>query len=164
MPWSCRRCANTSLRSAETGKPFFAALAFPEGTFIAAMGLPSINISDKQLESSKVIERGGKMEQILSMLYGISGVAALGCYLPQLMRYHRDPQARASISISSWGGWIAVTLVTLLYAVFVQKSGLFAGVTAMNAAAQGVVLAYGIRGRLGRGAGGPVSAARDGAT
>lgn len=103
------------------------------------------------------------MEQVLSMLYGISGVAALGCYLPQLRRYHRDPRARDSISISSWGGWIAVTLITLLYAVFVQKSGLFAGVTALNAAAQCAVLAYGIKGRLGRSAGGRVTAARDGA-
>jgi hypothetical protein len=90
------------------------------------------------------------MEQVLSMLYGISGVAALGCYLPQLLRYHRDPQARRSISVASWSGWIAVTLITLLYAVFVEKSRLFAGVTAMNAAAQCVVLAYGIRGRTGR--------------
>lgn len=145
------------------GNPFFTTFAFPRGTITEANGLPSGLISDKQYELYKVIEHDSRMEQVLSMLYGISGVAALGCYLPQLMRYHRDPLARASISIGSWGGWIAVTLVTLLYAVFVQKSGLFAGVTAMNAAAQGAVLAYGIRGRIGRGAGGPVSAVRDGA-
>jgi len=105
------------------------------------------------------------MEQVLSMLYGISGVAALGCYLPQLLRYHRDPQARRSISVASWSGWIAVTFVTLLYALFVEKSRLFAGVTAMNAAAQCAVLAYGIRGRracLGRQAASPAPAAQDG--
>ncbi len=87
------------------------------------------------------------MEQVLSMLYGISGVAALGCYLPQLLRYHRDPHARKSISVVSWSGWIAATLVTLLYAVFVEKSSLFASVTALNAAAQSMVLAYGVKGR-----------------
>lgn len=97
------------------------------------------------------------------MLYGISGVAALGCYLPQLMRYHRDPQARGSISVAAWSGWISVTLVTLMYAVVVEKSGLFAGVTAMNAAAQCAVLAYGIKGYGGRGAASPAAAERDGA-
>lgn len=97
------------------------------------------------------------------MLYGISGVAALGCYLPQLLRYHRDPQACHSISVASWSGWIAVTLVTLLYAIFVEKSRLFAGVTAMNAAAQCAVLAYGIRGRVSRHAASPAPAGQDGA-
>lgn len=145
------------------GNPFFTTFAFPRGTITEVNGLPSGLISDKQYELYKVIEHDSRMEQVLSMLYGISGVAALGCYLPQLIRYHRDPRARDSISVSSWSGWIAVTLVTLLYAIFVQKSALFAGVTAMNAAAQCAVLTYGIKSRFGRGAGGQASAAQDGA-
>jgi hypothetical protein len=53
----------------------------------------------------------------------------------------------ASISLLSWGGWIAIACVTLMYALFVVKSKLFAGVVSLNIVAQSSVLAYGLRAR-----------------
>jgi hypothetical protein len=90
------------------------------------------------------------MEQILSVLYGISGVAASALYIPQIIKYHRDQDARMSISLFSWSGWIAIALVTILYAVYVVKSYLFAVVAALNVGAQITVLLYGLNARKAR--------------
>ncbi|RJF99809.1 PQ-loop domain-containing transporter [Noviherbaspirillum saxi] len=87
------------------------------------------------------------MEQVLSVLYGVSGCAATVLYVPQILRYHRDHSARQSISLLTWSGWIMVTLVTVLYAFFVVKSPLFASVAACNAIAQLIVLGYGLAAR-----------------
>lgn len=91
-----------------------------------------------------------KMEQLLSVLYGASGIAASALYVPQIIKYHRDPDARRSISLLSWGGWIAIAIVTILYALYVVKSPLFAAVAALNVTAQLVVLCYGVNARLER--------------
>lgn len=88
------------------------------------------------------------MEQMLSVLYGVSGFAATALYIPQILRYHRDPLMRCSISLLTWGGWIGVTLVTILYAIYVVKSPLFALVAGINALAQLTVLTYGITARI----------------
>lgn len=90
------------------------------------------------------------MEQILSVLYGASGIAASALYVPQILKYHRDPDARMSISLLSWGGWIAIAMVTILYALYVVKSTLFAAVAGLNVTAQLIVLCYGVNARLGR--------------
>lgn len=88
------------------------------------------------------------MEHFISILYGASGIAASALYLPQILRYHRDPDSRRSISLLAWGGWILIALVTILYALVVVRSPLFAGVAALNILAQSVVLLYGVRARL----------------
>jgi hypothetical protein len=88
------------------------------------------------------------MEQVLSVLYGVSGLAATALYIPQILRYHRDPLTRRSISLLTWGGWIAVTMVTILYAMYVVRSPLFALVAGINAIAQLTVLVYGVSARL----------------
>lgn len=88
------------------------------------------------------------MEQLLSVLYGVSGVAASALYVPQIIKYHRDREARMSISLLAWSGWIAIAAVTILYAVFVVKSVLFAAVATMNVIAQITVLIYGLRARM----------------
>ncbi|HJV74431.1 MAG TPA: hypothetical protein VJ654_09435 [Noviherbaspirillum sp.] len=90
------------------------------------------------------------MEQVLSVLYGISGIAASALYVPQILKYHRDPEARLSISLLSWGGWIAIAIVTILYALYVVKSLLFAMVAGLNVIAQLTVLFYGVNARLAR--------------
>lgn len=90
------------------------------------------------------------MEQILSVLYGASGVAASALYVPQILKYHRDPDARMSISLLSWGGWIAIAIVTILYALYVVKSHLIAMVAGLNVAAQFTVLCYGVSARFNR--------------
>lgn len=90
------------------------------------------------------------MEQILSVLYGVSGIAASALYVPQILKYHRDPESRMSISLLSWGGWIAIAIVTILYALYVVKSPLFAAVATLNVIAQLTVLVYGINARFTR--------------
>jgi hypothetical protein len=88
------------------------------------------------------------MEQVLSVLYGASGIAASALYVPQILKYHRDRDARMSISILSWAGWIAIAAVTILYALYVAKNYLFASVASLNVVAQLTVLFYGVNARL----------------
>ena len=88
------------------------------------------------------------MENVLSLLYGLSGLASAALYLPQIMKYRRDPEARRSISLLSWGGWIVIACITLLYALFVVRNRLFAGVVSLNILAQCSVLTYGVRARI----------------
>jgi hypothetical protein len=90
------------------------------------------------------------MEQLLSVWYGMSGVAASALYVPQIMKYHRDRNARMSISVLSWGGWVAMTSITVLYAIYVIKSYLFATVATMSILAQLAVLLYGVHARLAK--------------
>lgn len=89
------------------------------------------------------------MEQLLSVLYGVSGFMAALLYIPQILKYHRERDARSAISLFSWSGWLIVTLVTVLYASYVIKSGLFAAISLTNASAQVIVLFYGIKSRIG---------------
>lgn len=89
------------------------------------------------------------MEHVLSLLYGASGIAASALYIPQILRYRRDPASRHSISLLSWSGWIAVAAVTVLYALCVVKSILIAAVAGLNLLAQATVLVYGLRARVG---------------
>jgi len=89
-----------------------------------------------------------RMEQTLSVLYGISGIASSALYVPQILKYHRDPAARRAISLLSWAGWIAMTMVTILYASYVVKNRLFVSVACLNVSSQTVVLLYGISARL----------------
>ncbi len=88
------------------------------------------------------------MEQLLSVLYGVSGFAAAGLYVPQILKYHRDSQARLSISLVSWTGWLAIAAITVVYALYVVKSYLIAMVASLNAIAQIIVLSYGLQARL----------------
>jgi hypothetical protein len=92
----------------------------------------------------------GVMEHLLSILYGVSGFAAAALYVPQILKYRRDHDACKSISLLSWGGWIAVTAVTIVYALIVIKSYLVAMVAASSIVAQSTVLFYGINARLAK--------------
>ncbi|WP_420474675.1 hypothetical protein [Noviherbaspirillum sp. ST9] len=100
------------------------------------------------------------MEQLLSVLYGVSGIAASALYIPQIIRYHRDPSARASISLLSWGGWIVIAAITIAYALCVVKSTLIAAVAGLNVLAQITVLSYGLRSRFRSGRLPPAALAR----
>ncbi|HJV86119.1 MAG TPA: hypothetical protein VJ698_11660 [Noviherbaspirillum sp.] len=86
----------------------------------------------------------------MSALYGASGIAATALYLPQILKYHRDREARLSISLLAWSGWIAIAAISVLYALVVARNPLFAMVAGMNIAAQLVVLSYGIASRVRR--------------
>lgn len=88
------------------------------------------------------------MEHLLSLLYGLSGLASSALYIPQILKYRRDPEACRSISLLSWGGWIVIACITLMYALFVVKNRLFAGVALLNIMPLSCVLAYGVRARI----------------
>lgn len=88
------------------------------------------------------------MDMLLTLLYGASGMAAALLYLPQIRTYHRDRAARSSISLLTWGGWIGVTGVTVLYACYVIHNPLIALVAALNILAQVTVFWYGIGARI----------------
>jgi hypothetical protein len=90
------------------------------------------------------------MEHLLSILYGVSGIAASALYVPQIMRYRRDQEACKSISLLSWGGWIAVAAVTIVYALLVIKSYLVAVVAGTSIVAQSTVLFYGINAQFAK--------------
>lgn len=90
------------------------------------------------------------MEHLLSVLYGASGIVSSALYLPQILKYHHDHAARGSISLSSWGGWIAIAMVAILYAVYVVKNYLIAAVAGLNVAAQTIVLFYGVSARVAK--------------
>jgi hypothetical protein len=96
------------------------------------------------------------MEQLLSVLYGVSGIAASALYLPQILKYHRDRDACLSISLISWTGWIAIATITIAYALYVVKSYLIAMVAGFNVVAQITVLSYGLRARLLERKGSPI--------
>jgi hypothetical protein len=87
------------------------------------------------------------MDQLLTLIYGATGVAAAALYLPQIRTYHRNRATRCSISLVTWGGWIAIACVTILYGVFVIDNMLIAAIAGLNALAQLVVLGYGIAAR-----------------
>ncbi|WP_136419627.1 hypothetical protein [Herbaspirillum sp. ST 5-3] len=93
------------------------------------------------------------MEQVLSVLYGASGIAASALYVPQILKYHRDRDARLSISLLAWGGWIAIAAIAVLYALFVVRNSLIAMVAGLNILAQLTVLFYGVNARMSKGAG-----------
>ena len=88
------------------------------------------------------------MEQLLSVLYGASGITASALYIPQILKYHREPESRESISLLSWGGWIVIATITIAYALCVVKNMLIASVAGLNVLAQITVLAYGISARF----------------
>lgn len=77
---------------------------------------------------------------MLSALYAVSGVAACLCYLPQVRRLARHAETRRAMSLAAWGGWLAVSAVTLLYAVVVVGQVEMAVVSALNALGQTAVV------------------------
>lgn len=95
------------------------------------------------------------MEHFISILYGASGIAASVLYLPQILLYHRNPEARQAISLLAWGGWILIAMVTISYALIVVHSPLFAMVAALNVLAQLVIVGYGVSARLKTGPAAP---------
>ena len=88
------------------------------------------------------------MEQLLSVLYGASGIAASALYVPQILKYHRDRESRMSISLLAWSGWAVIAAITIAYALCVVKSHLIAAVAGLNILAELVVIGYALSARL----------------
>lgn len=77
----------------------------------------------------------------LSTLYAFSGLAACAFYGPQVLRLTRHAEARRALALSSWCGWLAASVVAVLYAVMVTGETAMVAVSGLNAACQTVVVA-----------------------
>lgn len=79
--------------------------------------------------------------EALSAVYAVSGVAGCACYLPQIRGLLRSAQARRSLSLAAWGGWLVLGVVGVLYAALVVGQPEMLVVGTLNAACQAVVVA-----------------------
>ncbi|MGE5477728.1 MAG: hypothetical protein ACM3Q1_13800 [Bacteroidales bacterium] len=77
----------------------------------------------------------------LSLLYAVSGVAGCACYGPQLARLARSAEARRGMALASWGGWLCLSLIAVLYAAVVVGQGAMVAVCGANALCQALVVA-----------------------
>lgn len=76
----------------------------------------------------------------LSLLYAASGVAGCACYGPQLLRLVRSETARRGMSLASWGGWLCLGAVALLYATVVVGQTAMILVCCLNTLCQAAVV------------------------
>lgn len=77
---------------------------------------------------------------LLTTLYAFSGIAACAFYGPQVWRLVRHAEARRALALSSWGGWLAASVVAVLYGSFVTGEAAMIVVSGLNAACQAVVV------------------------
>lgn len=73
---------------------------------------------------------------LISGLYAVGGVAAALFYLPQILRLLRSAEARRAMALVTWGGWIVVGTVTLLYAAVVVRQAEMVLVVSLNLTCQ----------------------------
>ncbi|HSV29516.1 MAG TPA: hypothetical protein VLL76_08150 [Candidatus Omnitrophota bacterium] len=85
---------------------------------------------------------------LLSSLYAVCGVAACLFYVPQLRRLARDAEARRAMSLVTWGGWLAVGVVSLLYAAIVVGETEMIVVAGLNWLCQAAVFGLALAQRL----------------
>ncbi len=76
----------------------------------------------------------------LASLYAISGILGCACYLPQIVRLAKGAEARRSMSLATWGGWLVLGAVTLVYAIDLGQREMML-VNGLNSACQAVVVA-----------------------
>ena len=81
----------------------------------------------------------------LSALYALCGVAACAFYVPQVRRLLRDAEARRAMSLSTWGGWLVVGLVSTLYAGIVVGQPEMVAVALLNSCCQAIVFGLAFR-------------------
>ena len=83
----------------------------------------------------------------LASLYAVSGILGCACYLPQILRLTRSAEARRAMSLATWGGWLALGAITLVYAIDLGQAEMVL-VNALNSACQAVVVALMLLQRL----------------
>lgn len=83
----------------------------------------------------------------LASLYAMSGIAAGLCYGPQLLRLMRSDQARRAMSLVSWGSWLGLGAIGLLYAVMAGPPEMVL-VNGLNTGCQALVVALALGQRL----------------
>jgi hypothetical protein len=65
------------------------------------------------------------LKEILTVAYGVMGVAALIAYYPQLRVFLRDTEACKRAPVITWVLWVVQTAVFFLYAVVVNGDPIF---------------------------------------
>jgi len=84
----------------------------------------------------------------LKSLYAANGFIAVLLYLPQIVRACRDRRQAASLSLITFGGWSAGSIVTALYAWFYVHDSLFTAVSVGNAVGSGTIFLIILHGRF----------------
>lgn len=75
----------------------------------------------------------------IKSLYALNGVIAVLLYLPQIVSAWRDREHALSLSLLTFGGWSAGSLITALYAWLFVKDKMFAAVSLGNMAGSGII-------------------------
>jgi hypothetical protein len=88
------------------------------------------------------------LSELLSGLYALSGIAACACYVPQIRRLMADAAARRAMSLATWGGWLVVGMVTVLYAGLVVGAREMVAVAGLNWLCQAVVFGLAVAQRV----------------
>lgn len=85
---------------------------------------------------------------LLSSLYALCGITACVCYVPQVRRLMAEAAARRAMSLATWGGWLAVGVVTVLYAALVIGAREMVAVAAVNWLCQAMVFGLALSQRV----------------
>jgi hypothetical protein len=85
----------------------------------------------------------------IKSLYALNGVVAVLLYLPQICKAWQDRTHALSLSLISFGGWSAGSLVTALYACLFVKDSMFTVVSIGNMVGSGAVFLIVLLSRLG---------------
>jgi hypothetical protein len=83
----------------------------------------------------------------LASLYAVSGILGCACYVPQILRLARSPEARRAMALATWGGWLALGTITLVYAIHLGTAEMVL-VNGLNSACQIVVVGLVVAQRL----------------
>jgi hypothetical protein len=81
---------------------------------------------------------------LIVLLYSVSGMIANVFYIPQVWLYLKRVEARGTISLITWGGWMICGIITFAYAVIEVGKIEMMLVTGFNAAAQIFIFALGV--------------------
>lgn len=88
------------------------------------------------------------MNALITILYLCFNVIALIAYAPQMIKVYLNKNCRSGISIITWGLWTIGGICEFLYAFFVVKNNLWAGVSLGHFFACLWVFSFGLNYRL----------------
>ena len=69
--------------------------------------------------------------QVLISLYAINGFIAVVGYWPQIIKLVKSTTKPEHFSMSGWSLWVYTTLITFLYAIFINGDKIFMLVSGM---------------------------------
>jgi PQ loop repeat protein len=84
----------------------------------------------------------------IKSLYALNGCVAVLLYLPQIMSAWKDRSHALSLSLLTFGGWSAGSLISTLYAWMFVKDKMFAAISLGNLAGSGTIFLIVLSSRL----------------